>query len=315
MAFIEAPPANGAAVVAEEQSGLAGLPQSRNESVDGKGMGWVPDLPDHRDYTAQSDAIAPILANTSVGDTAPLPPSVDLRKWCSPIEDQGKIGSCTANAAVGIVEYYERRAFGKHLDGSRLFVYKVTRSMLGWTGDTGAYLRATMGTLRLFGVPPEKYMPYDVTKYDQEPSGLVYALAQSFQAESFYRLDPHTDSAEQVLQSIKSHLSSGLPCMFGFTIYSSINASESTGGIPYPSTGDVVKGGHAVSAVGYDDSRVVKHPDGSSTTGALRIRNSWGWGWGEAGYGWLPYQYVLSGLAEDCWVLIKSEWIDTGAFS
>ncbi|MEA2233222.1 MAG: hypothetical protein QOD83_3038 [Solirubrobacteraceae bacterium] len=315
MAIIEAPPANGAATLADEQFAVQGLPQARKESVAGKGLGWVPDLPDHRDYTAQSETIAPILAKTSVADEAPLPASVDLREWCSPIEDQGKIGSCTANAAVGIVEYYERRAFGKHIDGSRLFVYKVTRSMLGWTGDTGAYLRATMGTLRLFGVPPEKYMPYDVTKFDQEPSGLVYALAQSFQAESFYRLDPHSATSEQVLQSVKSHLSSGLPSMFGFTVYSSISASQTTGGIPFPSKTDVANGGHAVSAVGYDDSHVVKHPDGSSTTGALCIRNSWGSGWGEAGYGWLPYEYVLKGLAEDWWVLIKNEWVDTGSFS
>jgi C1A family cysteine protease len=37
-----------------------------------------------------------------------LPPKQDLRKWCSPIEDQGQIGSCTANAGVGLVEYFER---------------------------------------------------------------------------------------------------------------------------------------------------------------------------------------------------------------
>jgi C1A family cysteine protease len=69
------------------------------------------------------------------------PASVDLRAWCSPIEDQGNLGSCTANAGVGLLEYYERRAFGKHLDGSRLFLYKASRNLLGWTGDTGAYLR------------------------------------------------------------------------------------------------------------------------------------------------------------------------------
>jgi C1A family cysteine protease len=44
------------------------------------------------------------------------------------------------------------------------------------------------------------------------------------------------------------------------------------------------------------------------------MRNSWGAGWGSGGYGWLPYEYVLQGLAVDWWSLLKTEWIDTGAF-
>lgn len=316
MPLIEALHSNGETAVLDQQFTPESLPQARTESVDGKGMGWVPDLPDYRDYTPTTEPIAQLLAKTSV-TSAPkaLPASVDLRPWCSPVEDQGQLGSCTANAGVGIVEYFERRAFGKHIDGSRLFVYKVTRSMLGWTGDTGAYLRSTMGALRLFGVPPEKYLPYNIAKFDQDPAGFVYAIAQSYQAESFYRLDPPSATPAQILESIKSHLASGLPSMFGFTVYSSISAAGSSGRIPYPSGGDTVKGGHAVAAVGYDDNLVIKHPDGSTTKGALRIRNSWGTGWGESGYGWLPYQYVLGKLAVDWWVLIKSEWVDTGAFA
>jgi len=33
-----------------------------------------------------------------------------------------------------------------------------------------------------------------------------------------------------------------------------------------------------------------------------------------SGYGFLPYDYVTSGLAEDWWTLIQQGWVDTGQF-
>ena len=61
-------------------------------------------------------------------------------------------------------------------------------------------------------------------------------------------------------------------------------------------------------AVGYDNTMKI-----GECTGAFLILNSWGVQWGEGGYGWLPYGYLLKGLAEDWWVLVK-EWIDAGQF-
>ncbi len=294
-------------------------------------MGWLPDYPDIRDVTFQSErvpsklqalgqpSVKQMLAKVGATTSAPaaLPTSVDLRPWCSPMEDQQTIGSCTAHAGVGLVEYFERRAFGKHLDASRLFLYKVTRNLLKWTGDTGAFLRSTMYALTLFGVPPEEYYPYNIADFDKEPSAFCYAFAQSYQAISYYRLDPPGTTRSNLLTQIKTYLANGLPSMFGFTVYSSINQANTNGGkIPYPTRGERVEGGHAIDAVGYDDNLKIKNTNagGIETTGALLIRNSWGTGWGSAGYGWLPYKYVLDGLATDWWSLIKSEWVDTGQF-
>ncbi|MCU0363988.1 MAG: hypothetical protein MUD02_11585 [Bacteroidales bacterium] len=295
------------------------------------GMGWLHDYPDFRDHTVehdevpdklkklgQKDSVKAMLSKAGVlKKTAPkIPLSADLRPWFSAIENQGALGSCTAHAGVGIVEYFEKRSFGNHIDASRLFLYKVTRNMMHWTGDTGAYLRTTMGALALFGVPPEEYLKYVIADFDKEPSAFCYAYAQNFQAINYYRLDPSGTATDVLLTRIKTNLAAGLPSMFGFTVYTSISQAATSGKIPFPTRGEKIAGGHAIVAAGYDDNMKIKNTNAGAveTKGALLIRNSWGTGWGDAGYGWLPYEYVLKGLAVDWWSLLKNEWINTGIF-
>ena len=188
--------------------------------------------------------------------------------------------------------------------------------MLHWTGDTGAFLRSTMGALALFGVPPEEYWPYVVADFEKEPTAFCYAFAQNYQTISYYRLDPPGTTPAVLLNQIKTYLAGGLPSMFGFTVYNSYTQAATTGKIPFPTAGEKIVGGHAIMAVGFDDKMKIKNtnPGAIETTGALLIRNSWGPAWGAAGYGWLPYEFVLRGLATDWWSLLKNEWIDTGAF-
>ncbi len=81
--------------------------------IKGLGYGWVPDLPDRRDFLY--GAVRPV--------PAVLPPSVDLRSICSAVENQGQLGSCTANALVGALEFLERKDKVPFVDLSRLFIY------------------------------------------------------------------------------------------------------------------------------------------------------------------------------------------------
>lgn len=294
------------------------------EKFEAHGMGWLADYPDFRDHTAEhksvqdrrqvaskdkQTSVGAMLGAVGVDKAKELRRSVDLREWCSPIEDQGEIGSCTAHAGVALVEYFERKAFGKHIDASRLFLYKATRSLMQRTGDTGAFLRTTMGAMALFGVPPEEYYPYAPDKFDEEPPAFCYSFARNFQALDYYRLDAPGIDATQLLERIKTHLAAGLPSMFGFTVFDSISEANDTGKIPVPTRDNRVVGGHAVVAVGYDDGIEV-----SGQKGALLCRNSWGTGWGDEGYGWLPYKYLDLGLAEDWWSVLKTEWVNTGQF-
>jgi C1A family cysteine protease len=275
-------------------------------------MGWERDLPDFRDKHADSEHVAKILGQSRPLKAAKkkLPTSVDLSKWCSPVEDQGNLSSCTANAGVGLMEYYQRRAFGQHLDGSRLFLYKATRQLLGWKGDQGAYLRSAMKAMVLFGVAPESAWPYKPSEFDVEPPAFCFAYAQSYRAAHYYRLDPSGTTADALLKNVRTSLAAGLPSMFGFTVYGSIPAiGDGTGDIPFPNPGDKSEGGHAVVAIGYDDNKKI-----GAHRGALKIRNSWGVDWGEKGYGWLPYAYIEHEQADDFWSLVDAGFVSTGLF-
>ena len=267
-----------------------------NETRKSYGLGWLPDIPDLRDYTPEHEEIRKIFKSSFRAKK--LPSEIDLREFCSPIEDQSNLGSCTAQAVLGLVEYLERKTKGENLDASRRFLYKITRNLYNLKGDTGAFIRGTIRALRIFGACPEKYWSYDVSRFDEEPSSFCYAFAQAYRAIKYFRL-ANTDP-KKLLEELKLYLSKGLPLAFGFTVYSSIydEKVEKTGDIPFPRPGDRVVGGHAIMAVGYNDKKK-----------ALIIRNSWGPSWGDKGYGTLPYDYILKDLADDFWVITSLEYV------
>ncbi|MCP4156191.1 MAG: C1 family peptidase [bacterium] len=286
------------------------------------GMGWLPDLPNIHDKTHEHNEVAALLAKFKLQDKEKkkkLPPKVDLKQWFAPILNQEKINACTAFASTALVEYYEKRAFGNTIEGSRMFLYKITKNLLQLTGNVGVYPRTAMEALALFGTPPEKYWPYDADKIDTEPTAFCYAFADNYKAIDYYRLDSPTCQTQDLVDTIKIFLAHGLPPMIGITIYSSLLSKKMfmTGVIPFPGKNEKIVGGHCVALAGYDDTKKISNlddPNATPTTGAFLLKNSWGTQWGTNGYGWLPYEYALKGIVKDCWMLIKSNWLDTEQF-
>ena len=291
--------------------------------------GWLPPLPDMRDYSNEHPVISELSKKLGIKEKdktkieEKLPSNVDLREWCSPVEDQLDLGSCTANAVVAMVEYFQKRAYGSHIEGSRLFVYKTTRKLMLSSGDSGAWLRSAMGAVVLFGVPDERYFPYTLDgitvnpDWDSEPDAFLYSLANHYSAINYFCHDPmgKKTAKKEVLKNVKTYLAAGVPSVFGFFGFPSFESSDAPGSIPYPCKNEQAEWGHAVVAVGYDDNKVITNTrSNEKKKGALMIRNSWGSSWGQDGYGWLPYDYVLDGLAEDFWSILSMEWIDTEQF-
>ncbi len=233
---------------------------------------------------------------------------MDLREYCSAVRDQAVLRTGVAHACVGLVEYFEQRVTGKRCQLSPLFLYKTTRRLVHWQGDTGAYIRWTWKALARFGVPSEEYLPYEVARFETEPDPFLYCCASRFPGLHYVRLDPPGASGEEVLLTVKVYLAAGLPCVFGFPV---TDLPGADGNVPWPRKTDAFRGGQAVVAVGFDDQRRI----GSAPKGALLIRNSWGPQWGEGGYGWLPYEYLRRYLAVDFWTLLRQDWLASREFT
>jgi C1A family cysteine protease len=266
------------------------------------GLGWQPDLHDHRDYGTDHSILLPLLAANQ--DRRALGKSLapDLRAFFPAVKCQGGLAASPAYACAALVEYFQRRIHGKSVDGSALFLYKMARQLERCRGDVGASLRTTLKALVRFGLPPITQSPEIPANFDEVPPAHLFAYSRDYESVAYFRLDRPVTAPVQTLSLLKSCLVAGLPVAFGFTVCDNVSLDAD---IPFPSSFETVVGGQAVVAVGYDDKRRIR-----SEKGAIRIRNSWGTGWGEDGYGWLPYRYVSGQLANDFWTVLRPDWAD-----
>src|SRR5574343_1257369 len=126
-------------------------------------FGWLKDSLDARDHRFY------------LKEPVSLPSFVDLSHNASPIEDQKSIGSCTANAAAGIMEYLQLKNNKPLTDLSRLFIYYNTRLLQGTTNfDSGATIRTTIKSIVKYGAAKESYWPYNINRYKSKPTQIAY---------------------------------------------------------------------------------------------------------------------------------------------
>jgi C1A family cysteine protease len=235
---------------------------------------WKTDRPDTRDYLYQT--------------TGNLNPTyIDLRTYCSPIENQGSLGSCTGQAIAGAIELLNKRN-GKPNDISRLFIYYYERVLLGTVNyDSGAYIRDGIKATNHYGASLEKYWPYNIKKFKQQPIREAKNDALRRKVTRYERIADFDGCIDA--------LTNGYPVVIGFHVYTSFMSATvtRTGNMPYPNTKrERLLGGHAVLLVGYDKNRKV-----------FIARNSWGTAWGDKGYFYMPFDVIKPNMSSDYWIV------------
>lgn len=225
---------------------------------------------------------------------ANVPDRVDLRQHCTDVEQQGQIGSCTANAVVGAVEYHYKRRDGQSPDLSRMFVYYNTRQMKGAVPfDCGAQIREAMASLLAFGACREEIWPYNPMLFAVRPPQQAYDEAVSHEAVQYARVDG--------VQGAIAALAQELPVVFGASIPERLFiAAERTGVMPDLTPEErnrQMMGGHSMLLVGYENRER-----------RFIVRNSWGEAWGDRGYCYIPYDVMECCAGPDeYWVIAELE--------
>ncbi len=268
-------------------------------------IAWHRDMPDFRDWTPEHPEVRALLATLPRSKSLKETSSVDLTEYFPAAMDRGPLRFCTAHVCALLVEYFERRANGRTLCGSGLFLYKMASKLAQPWGQTGCDARTTLKALVRFGLPPERYWPSDEAHFDTEPDPFLSTFAESFRTLRYVRLDPRNSTGADTLMNVRAFLAAGFPCMFGLPIPSSLSQDEE---ILYRPLHDSVYGAQALLAVGYDDQRL------TTTRGALRVRSCGGVAWPEQRYAWLPYRFVEEQLAVDFWTILRPDWLESGEF-
>jgi Papain family cysteine protease len=287
------------------QSARSALPASRAELVSQpapRNLGLGVRTPS-ADIIAVAEVGAPHrVPEIPAAEVAALPGFVNLVPLMSSIRNQGARGTCVSFALTTLNEYVLSR-YGLQRDLSEQHLYYETKLIDGAPNDCGTWQAKAVIALRDRGQCLESIWPYD-PNLPCNNHGAPPPTARSNGLE--YRLDAYPIPARNVA-AYKAQLTKQLPVTVSIPVYDSwytSNEVRRSGRITMRFGNEQPSGGHAVVAVGYQDS------PGSPGGGYFILRNSWvPWAYDSpygAGYGIIPYQYITN----DAWEAYSAELAD-----
>lgn len=246
------------------------------------------DIPERVSSLADGPHVVDNLDKLQNGESFTTDPVVDLRQWCSPVEDQGHAGSCVGNGTVAALELLQNRLYGRYTNLSRLFVYYNARLMTqDQDKDVGSYISVAFETLKNIGTCSEENWPYDLNNLFARPTWSSYGEAYANKVNSYYKI---SGSGETRIDVIKCVISSLYPVVFGMKVDQAYMDHTSSAPVPMFNS-DRSKGGHCQVIVGFDNVHRL-----------FIVKNSWGTSWGCDGYALVPFEYLDAADASDFYV-------------
>ena len=226
---------------------------------------------------------------TSFTTAASLPSSYDLSQYLPPIGDQGNYGTCVAWS----VGYYSKSATeavalnkttadltspGNEISPKDLFT-AIADNKKGASNCNGTNFVDALAVLQNRGGATLQVVPYSTISScyssNVQPSWTTSANQHKIK---YYR------RIEQSVTSIKTQIASKFPVMIGAKVYT--NFFSWNGNNVYSSFSGNFEGYHAMTIVGYDNSR--------GSGGAFKLANSWSTAWGASGYVWVDYNFLVN---------------------
>ncbi len=252
-------------------------------------LGCIRDKFDQRDYLMR--AYLPLVK---------LPKKIDWTLKMSPVRDQGQEGTCVGFASTtGMKEYQEKLDYQKLILLSPRFLYSECKKIDGMPGEEGTTIRAAMKVLKNNGVCQEKFWPYrpqghGLASYGQshqpqqknKPKPGASANAKKFRILTYARI--------LELDELRLSLVTKGPAVLGVEVFKGMFEAKK-GLVPMPKKAERSIGGHAICAVGYDDTKEL-----------FKFKNSWSVKWGDRGYGYLPFEYIKRYMM-DAWSSVDIE--------
>lgn len=226
------------------------------------------------------------LASGALGAVTALPSKVDRRHPWWTIGDQEDTGSCVGWAtAEGVVRYHMVKAkkLGKTTRLSPRFVWMASKETDEFTTlpesfieGAGTSLKAAMDVARKRGVVTDAMLPFHIsTKMYTGDENAFFAEAAQRKISAYFNLQLN-------LTKWKTWLASHGPIMAGLLVDDTWDNATATKGKLDKFQPSTVRGGHAISVVGY------------RTDGRFIIRNSWGTGWGDKGFAYATPAYIAA---------------------